>query len=638
LASASPGAAESATSRRIFNWLRSPAAGGALWVYGEPGSGRTTAVAAALECPGSGSFHVKRVACWRGSPLEEVLEDIAAFLQQLGSDALASTLSQRSFTTAKVGVLLQCLEAARVVLWLDDVDELLVAPGEGGWPQGEAIAALLRGCAALGGRAGRVILVSRPVELPGADRIERSEAAAVAPRSAGELEAAIAGLSEPARKVLEALTFLAPEPSRQAVRAGAEARAVELGLQAAAPDPAVTELARADLIRLPPGEGSGGACLALPWAVRRQAQEALHRAGDASIVPALQAALGAYFLRLAAASSSPWHLLHGWRAFQQAGLVEQAYATQKLFLQTLIQRGSHPLARHVLQETVRQTEGPNRAVALGNLAILHKTAGELDEALKLYEQVRDEFARAGDGANVARVLHQIGNTRFLRGETQLALESYESSLSLSAEAGDNAVATATRIQIANIFLQQGDRDRALASYTAVLGEARAVSNQVLAAAITLQVAQIHLQEKRYLEAEVHLRAAEQHARSSGDLRSLLKTLDAQGKVARERRDYDAARGRFDDACRVAEALGDDLEAAAALLAAGEVERSRLQLADALRCYDRAAKHVESHLSTGDARGSETALELAGLVAGRRRELEESVGPEVFARLVAATRT
>jgi hypothetical protein len=205
MAAVLPGAAESAISRHVRAWLLSPAATGTLWVRGAPGTGRTHGVALALESLRSEGVHAKRVACWRGSPLEEALEEIAVFLRQLGSDVFASTLAQRSFTAAKLSVLFQGLEAARAVLWLDDVDELLVEPAAGGWPQQGSVAALLRSCAALAGRHGRAILVSRDVELPGMDRVEVCEGEPTARRSPGEVEGAVQALSEPGRKLLQAL-------------------------------------------------------------------------------------------------------------------------------------------------------------------------------------------------------------------------------------------------------------------------------------------------------------------------------------------------------------------------------------------------------------------------------------------------
>ena len=147
----------------------------------------------------------------------------------------------------------------------------------------------------------------------------------------------------------------------------------------------------------------------------------------------------------------------------EAGLPEDAYDVQRVFVQELVRRGHLELAREVLEETAPMVKGLARAVTLGNLAIIHKNSGDHDHALEIYRQVHAEFERLGDDANTARVLHQIGNTRYLKGDHGGALESYRKSLETSSALGDKAVAGATRIQIANIHYQRGELPEALAA-------------------------------------------------------------------------------------------------------------------------------------------------------------------------------
>ncbi|MBI4604830.1 MAG: tetratricopeptide repeat protein [Planctomycetes bacterium] len=617
--------------REIRAWLDDPRAPATLWLRGPPGSGRTTAVAAALRRPGPAPRHAKRIACWAGTSLGEVLEDAATTLRQVGSESLARALAQRSQLASKIAVLFRALEESSVTLWLDDFDALLLEEGAP-WPAGEAMSSFLEGCRALDGRSARIVIVSDLDVEVSADTGYRLVDLQGSPGPEG-VDATIASLGPDARAVLDAAAVLPPEPSRQSLRDVSAALGVRLDLDSGEDDAPLRELASRRLAALPPRgalEQPRAAPLVVAGLVRRRVEDRLRR-DEPERWRSLQAAAGAYFLRLAGRSGSLWHFAAAWRAYSLAGAHDDAYQVQKLFLQDLVHRGDLDAARHVLEETARTATGPNRTVALGNLAIVHKNAGDHDRALEIYSEVAAEFTRLGDAANVARVHHQIGNTHYARGSYALALESYRRSLDVSGALGDKPAATVTRIQIANVHYQRGEREEALRDYLEALDEARVLENGALAAAVELQVGQIHFQERRYVEADAHLKEAETLGRSCGDLRTLLKALEARGTVARERREYDAARSLFDGAVTTAEALGDGHEAASALLLAGEVERQRLQPAEALHCYERARALLARHGAlTGISAGDREPL--GREIEERVRSLAEELGDEAFARI------
>ncbi len=645
------GVVETPVLAEVDAWLRAADTRPALWIHGPSGSGRTTALATAIRRSWDVPRHAKRIACFPGMCLEEILEEASDILRQVGSDALSRVLDQRSLLGSKVSILLRALNAHPLLLWIDDVDTLLPVPG--------ALEGVLEGLKLIDGEAGRVVLTSQKPPPPAfaatfevkstdAHRCPFSEKLIErASRGLGDKQAAeLAGLgraeavqraletlvpqaSTEAAAVLQAAAVLPPEPSRQALREVTSALGVELDFKS--PDAAspLRELESLGLATIAPhsrpGESPGGPPATVPAPVRRFIAERLRRSSP-DVWQALHAATGAYYLRIAGSISNVWHYVSAWREFLGAGLHDEAYEVQKVFLQDLIHRGCLDPARHILEETVRTSSGARRVVALGNLAILQKNAGDFAGALELYGKVRQEFIGLGDRANVARVLHQIGNTQYLMGDYAAASSSYERSLEISTELGHGSVAAATRIQIANVLFQCGKREEALEHYLGTLDDARVAMDHNLMAAVELQIGQIHLQERRYVEADSHLKEAETNARACGDLRSLVKVLEAQAMVARERREYDLARARYDEALRIAEALGDAIEAAASLILAGDVEKTRLQLADSLECYFKALRIVE-----GCSAGTDTRA-LRRKIADRVECLAEILGREAFERI------
>src|SRR5262245_3006623 len=88
-------------------WLRDSAAAGVLWVHGPSGSGRTTAVAAALSRAAARYRAAKRIACFEGISVEELLYEASSILRQVGSESLSQVLDQRVPIQSKVVVLLE---------------------------------------------------------------------------------------------------------------------------------------------------------------------------------------------------------------------------------------------------------------------------------------------------------------------------------------------------------------------------------------------------------------------------------------------------------------------------------------------------------------------------------------------------
>src|SRR2546422_3063673 len=360
----------------IHGWLEGRE-GPCLWVHGPAGSGRTTAIAAAIGR--AAPRMAKRVLCASGTSFEQVLDEVSFVLRQAGNLVLANVVDQRASLRSKIAVLFQALRGSPLVLWLDDFDKLLVSAAEAKMKT-RSVDYFLEGCQTLKGCESRIVIVSgeRPrsgcfYELAvGALSPDLAElywkrlsngaplpwrgALPALPRtpfnisfvaqvedklsptllrhllsSSGDpvekiIEAAVERLSPLALEVLEALSTLPPEPSRQALRDVAAPQGMELNVTAPLQDPLLSELLRWGLISVPQHPVDEPTAL-VPSCVKgfvegRLRKRSMEKWRD------LHAAIGCYFLRLAANSAHLWDLVAGWREFLIAGLHEKAYAVQ----------------------------------------------------------------------------------------------------------------------------------------------------------------------------------------------------------------------------------------------------------------------------------------------------------------------
>src|SRR5262245_13029213 len=107
-------------SDAVHQWL--VAGDSVLWLRGPAGSGRSTAMAAAVR----GVFSEQpqllrgalRVECAPGMRFEETLFELNQFLRQLGIFELDTVLNQRTSLSSKVAILLETLARHPVLIWL----------------------------------------------------------------------------------------------------------------------------------------------------------------------------------------------------------------------------------------------------------------------------------------------------------------------------------------------------------------------------------------------------------------------------------------------------------------------------------------------------------------------------------------
>ncbi len=686
-AGSTPGLLSTQAGEEIKSWIIT--GGCVLWLKGREGTGRTTlsglAIREVISKHPERFLGAIRIEGAPGIRFEEALFEINHFLQQLGIGDLGTVLDQQTSLASKISVLLEVLRGHPILLWLDDFDHFNVT---GGLRRGLSMGVFASGWADLSIGAGRLLLVT---EGDGPDGLT-SKQAGVQVLILGKEN----GI-KPASQISK-LCELQPLPShmRRRIEENPEASPLEIKLRHAAllscgpaHGPEAEKLQGADIPKLtleirrrmepsarqvldvaalyraplgrgtvralaPPGEGRSEDDLAGElvrwgladhpevengWAIR--IHPAVARAVDRQIhendLPTwmiLQKKIAFHLIEAGNRTGNLWYFLHSRERLFQAGMIPEGYEVQKAFLEELLRRGLNELAHKLLRESAEITQGAPRAVSLGNLAILHKNNGDLDEAARLYEEVQNEFEKLDDQQNIARVHHQLGNIHFLRGDLDSALDHYQKSLQTSWETGERTVAAATRIQIANLQYLRGEHQKALESYRETLELAKNIQDLTFRSAIHLQVGQLLLNMRRLSEAEGELHLAEEEAKKLGDHRNLIKANQLLGLVAGERRDYDQAVHHLEQAAHTARTLGDPLEMAACHLKIGILERERLQFTKAVQAMFCARDLLDAATTRSQFPNAPDDLDTyRKAVKDQMKTVALHVGPEVFGRIL-----
>ena len=666
-AGAGAGVVEPPIAAPLTAWIdRGP---GVLWLRGPEGSGRTTAaglaIRRALAAPNRTLLGALRVPASGGLRVEEALHEIDQFLRQLGIHDIGTVIDQRTALASKLSILTRVIREHAVLVWLDDFEGLDASSGS---VPARALQSFAQGWGDLGAARGRLLITTAgggPEGLhPGALGVpvldlEPEQRADI--RIEAERATSRSTHTPLVVRIERGLAALGKGTGGDVDLLGVGASSVRLWEAIGSNERRVVELCAAS--RGPLGRGALRAITPLSEEEEERAVETLDSLGilessGAEAFPLRLHPTVRHAVKLHLKATEPDRLreldrkiaLHHVEAAMRVGDLrfyllanlhlnaggyhDDAYQVLKAFLEDLLRRGFYELARKLLEEAAENTKGQSRVVALGNLAIIHKNAGNLDEAVRLYEQVRADFEASGDQANLARVHHQLGNTHYLRGDLDQALSSYRESLDISREIGEEGVAVATRIQVANIAYVRGEREEALVDYREALTQAQKLGDKAMVTAVRLQIAQLLLNLKRLREAEEELEDGRRDAEASGDGRSRIKACQLAAVVASEQREYERALGALEESYAIAVALGDPMEMAACRLSIGNIEGQRLHFTPAARAYFSALDLLDPEQDLVKASASVSEIQIyRNAIKEKLRELAERVGTEVYARIL-----
>ncbi|GIV89789.1 MAG: hypothetical protein KatS3mg055_2307 [Chloroflexus sp.] len=246
------------------------------------------------------------------------------------------------------------------------------------------------------------------------------------------------------------------------------------------------------------------------------------------------------------------------------------------------------------------------------------TRGDLDGALRLYEQALAIWERLGDVQGKSATLHEMAGVLVTRGDLDGALRLYEQALALDESLGDVQGKSATLHAMANVLVTRGDLDGALRLYEQALAIQERLGD-VQGKSATLHAMANVLVTRGDLDGALRLyEQALAIQERLGDVQGKSATLHEMAGVLVRRGDLDGALRLYEQALAIWERLGDVQGKSATLHEMAGVLVTRGDLDGALRLYEQSLA-IKEHLR--DVRGKSATLHAMAGVLVRRGDLD-----------------
>jgi tetratricopeptide (TPR) repeat protein len=130
----------------------------------------------------------------------------------------------------------------------------------------------------------------------------------------------------------------------------------------------------------------------------------------------------------------------------------------------LIRWGHIELAMNLLNESINTTSGETKIDAEYVLVTVFHLLGDVNTALKIYNNVKYKYEEMGNKKEVAGTLHQLGMIHQDQGNYEEAVKLYNQSLKICKELGDKSGIAYTLGQIRRINEEEGEYSSALRNY------------------------------------------------------------------------------------------------------------------------------------------------------------------------------
>jgi tetratricopeptide (TPR) repeat protein len=265
-----------------------------------------------------------------------------------------------------------------------------------------------------------------------------------------------------------------------------------------------------------------------------------------------------------------------------------------------------------IQESLGDVRGTS--ATLHAMAGVLETRGDLDGAMRLYEQSLAIKERLGDVRGTSATLHAMAGVLETRGDLDGAMRLYEQSLAIKERLGDVRGTSATLHQMAGVLVTRGDLDGAMRLYEQSLASDESLGD-VRGTSATLHAMAGVLVTRGDLDGAMRLYEQSLAIKERlGDVRGTSATLHAMAGVLETRGDLDGAMRLYEQSLASDESLGDVRGTSATLHAMAGVLVTRGDLDGAMRLYEQSLAIQES---LGDVRGTSATLhQMAGVLVTR----------------------
>ncbi|MFL5763137.1 MAG: tetratricopeptide repeat protein [Bacteroidia bacterium] len=165
---------------------------------------------------------------------------------------------------------------------------------------------------------------------------------------------------------------------------------------------------------------------------------------------------------------------------------------------------------------------------LANIGLVYSSQGDKAKALEYYQKALNLKVEINDRKASTIILGNIGDIYKSGGDYIKALEYFRQAEKISAELNEEGLVGYFQSCAGSAYELKGDKENALLSYTSSLGIAEKISDRVMISADHINLGGLLLGEKKFDDAETHLKKGLDIATEINDLNS---KRDAFGKLS-----------------------------------------------------------------------------------------------------------
>lgn len=203
-----------------------------------------------------------------------------------------------------------------------------------------------------------------------------------------------------------------------------------------------------------------------------------------------------------------------------------------------------------------RTEGKDIAIVLNGIGNVHKTRGELNDALPVYMRSLEMFERIGSPKEIALLLGNVAGVLTGMGKLDEALEYFNQSLEMRERIGDILGIAQTQNNLGVTYQDKGELDKALEHFGNGLEIAEKLGSKVGISIILYNTGNLY-----YLKGELD-RALDIYKRcldireEIGDRQGLAYSVYILGRISNSKGEKDRARQNFEESLTICLEIGD----------------------------------------------------------------------------------
>lgn len=292
-----------------------------------------------------------------------------------------------------------------------------------------------------------------------------------------------------------------------------------------------------------------------------------------------------YYENLVPQTKSIWDYLKARDYYFQAEDWKSASKIVEDIVDSLIRGGNIELAMDLLNESIHTTSGATKINSEYTLATIFHRLGDLNTALKMYNDIKYKYEETGNNKGTAGVLHEIGMIYQEQGNYDEAVKKYNQSLKIFDEMGDKKGIAQTLQDLGNIHYLQGNYDEAVKKYNHSLGIKEETGDKSGIAGTLHQLGIIHQNQGNYEEAVKKYDESLRIIKEIGGKSGIATTLHNLGMINQEQGNYEEAIKKYNQALKIGEELGSKSRIASTLHQLGVIYQEQGNYKEALNMYN-----------------------------------------------------